>query len=148
MLKKITVVGTIVVALAMGGCVSVPMASADKDMTAKSFTSKPGKANLYVYRNETMGAAIKIPVVLDGKYVGDTASKTYFLFEVAPGQHELISKGENDSVLQLMVQAGSNYFVWQEMKMGAFAARSKLQSVDDATGKAGVAECKLIEGMQ
>jgi len=29
--------------------------------------------------------------------------------------------------------------------MGVFGARSALQLVDEATGKAGVAECKLIE---
>jgi hypothetical protein len=30
--------------------------------------------------------------------------------------------------------------------MGMMAARSQLQLVDDATGKAGVADCKRIEG--
>jgi len=147
MFRKIAGFGIVVVAFVASGCVSVPMASAEKDVSAKTFATKPGKGNIYVYRNETMGAAVKMPVVLDGKLAGDTASKTYFLFEVAPGKHELISKGENDSVLPITVQAGSNYFVWQEMKMGLFAPRSLLQLVDDAKGRAGVAECKLIEPM-
>ena len=145
MTRKIAGIGLIFVALLASGCVSVPMASNEKDAAAKSFAPKAGMANIYVYRNETFGAAIKMPVILDGKLVGDTASKTYFLLEVAPGKHELISKGENDSVLPVTAQGGSNYFVWQEMKMGMFGPRSLLQMVDDATGKAGVAECKLIE---
>jgi len=33
------------------------------------------------------------------------------------------------------------------VKMGAFSARSALQLVDEAKGRAGVAECKLIQGM-
>ena len=57
----------IVAALLMAGCASVPMASSDQDARAKTFAVAPGKANIYVYRNEMMGAAIKMPVILDGK---------------------------------------------------------------------------------
>src|SRR6267378_7778121 len=147
MFKKIAGFCIVVVAFVAGGCASVPMASADKDNSAKTFKAKPGMANIYVYRNETFGAALKMPVVLDGKLAGETASKTYFLFEVAPGKHELISKGENDSVLAVTVQDGRNYFVWQEMKMGMLVPRTLLHLVDETTGRAGVAECKLIEPM-
>jgi hypothetical protein len=148
MIKNIAGIGLIAMAVLAGGCASVPMASEDKDVAAKSFAPKADKASVYVYRNETMGAAIKMPVVLNGKLVGDTASMTYFLLEVAPGTHELVSKGENDSALSLSVQGGRNYFVWQEMKMGLFGPRSLLQLVDEGTGKAGVAECKLIDASQ
>lgn len=130
------------------GCASVPMASADKDAAAKTYAVKPNTANIYVYRNENMGAAVKMPVVLDGKIVGDTVAKSYLKLEVAPGPHVLISKTENDSELKLTTVAGKNYFVWQEVKMGMWAARSNLQEVDEAKGKAGVAESKLIEGVK
>ncbi|HJW82013.1 MAG TPA: hypothetical protein VJ396_07195, partial [Acidiferrobacterales bacterium] len=75
----------------------------------------------------------------------DTAAKTFLLLEVSPGKHTLVSKTENDSTLELVTQPSKNYFVWQEVKMGAFAARSLLQLVDEATGKTGVAECTLAE---
>ena len=129
----------------LSGCVSVPMASMELDTVAKNFAVKPGKANIYVYRNETFGAAIKMPVVLDGKLVADTASRTYMLLEVSPGSHIVTSKTENDATVTVDAAAGRNYFIWQEVKMGMFAARSALHQVDDATGKAGIAECKLIE---
>ena len=45
-------------------------------------------------------------------------------------------------------EAGKNNFVWQEIKMGLIIARNKLQIVDEATGKAGIAESKLIESIQ
>lgn len=93
-------------------------------------------------------AAIKMPVALDGKLVGDTAAKTYLLLQVPAGRHSIVSKTENDSVLDVNAVAGRNYFVWQEVKMGLMAARSNLHLVDEATGKAGVGECQLIEGQQ
>lgn len=145
MSKKLMGVAVMTTVLLLAGCVSVPMASPERDVAAKSFATKPGKSNIYVYRNESMGAAIKLPIVLDGKVVGDTAAKTYMLLEVAPGKHTLVSKSENDSVLPLTTFPGKNYFVWQEIKMGLFSPRTNLQLVDDATGKEGVMECKLLE---
>lgn len=131
--------------LLLVGCASVPMANIERDNMAKTFAPQADKAKIYVYRNEKFGAAIKLPVALDGRLVGDTASKTYFLFVVPPGEHKLITKAENDSILPLMVEAGRNYFVWQEIKMGLWAARANLQLVDELTGRKGVEECKLIE---
>jgi hypothetical protein len=148
MFRRVLVACSIAIAALTSGCASVPMASADNDSKAKTFATAADKANIYVYRNESMGAAIKMPVALNGKLVGDTAAKTFMLLSVAPGKHTLVSKTENDSTLSLDVQAGRNYFVWQEVKMGMFAARSLLQLVDEAKGRAGVSECKLIESTQ
>lgn len=145
MSKNVLSVVTIVAALSLGGCASVPMASVERDTAAKSFASNSDKSNIYVYRNESMGAAVKLPLVLDGRAVGDTAAKTYLMLEVVPGKHTLVSKGETDSVLPLTTAPGKNYFVWQEVKMGMFSARSALQLVDEAVGKEGVGQCKLIE---
>jgi len=144
MFRKMLAASALAVVVLASGCASVQMAPESMDTSAKAYTVKPSKANIYVYRNEQMGAAIKMPVVLNGKLVGDTAAKTFILLEVDPGSHTLISKTENDSVIKLDAVAGRNYFVWQEVKMGMFAARSNLQLVDEATGKAGVGECRLI----
>jgi Protein of unknown function (DUF2846) len=145
MLRRVLAVGALLVVVLASGCASVQMASTEQDASAKSFAVKPGKANIYVYRNETFGAALKMPVALDGKLVGDTASKTYLLLEVSPGSHIVTSKTENDSSVTVNAVAGRNYFLWQEVKMGLMSARSSLQEVDEATGKAGVQECKLAE---
>ena len=147
MLKRCLVVAALLGSLIMSGCASVPMASPERDTSAKAFKVKPDRANIYVYRNETLGAAIKMPVALNGKLVGDTAANTYMLLEVSPGRHTLVSKTENDSTLVVNAAAGRNYFVWQEVKMGMWAARSNLQQVDETTGKAAVQECKLIEAV-
>lgn len=146
MFQRIKMAAALFIAiLVFTGCASVPMASMEQDTAAKSFAVKPDKANIYVYRNETFGAAIKMPVALNGKLVGDTASKTYLKLEVQAGEHTLLSKTENDAIVKLNAEAGKNYFVWQEVKMGVWAARSALQLVDEQVGKAGVNECKLVE---
>lgn len=132
----------------LSGCASVPMANIERDSQAKTFAVRPGLSNIYVYRNESIGAAVKMDVELDGKLVGQTVAKSYFALEVSPGKHTLISKAENDFVLDVIAEAGKNYFVWQEVKMGLLYARNKLQLVDEAIGKAGVAESKLIEPAQ
>jgi hypothetical protein len=145
MFKHFLLVGLLAGAALVTGCASVPTASIERDMQTKTFAVKPDKANIYLYRNESIGAAVKMDVELNGKAVGQTAAKTYFMLEVAPGKHTLVSKAENDAVLDVPTKAGKNYFVWQEVKMGLLYARNKLMLVDETTGKAGVAECKLIE---
>ncbi|MEQ1915724.1 MAG: DUF2846 domain-containing protein [Gallionella sp.] len=129
--------------LSLVGCASVQMADPAKDAQAKQFTAKPDVAGIYIYRNESMGAALKMDIDLDGKPLGQSAAKTYFYAEVQPGNHKITSKTENTVDLSIDAVAGKLYYVWQEVKMGILSARSKLQLVDEATGQAGVNECKL-----
>ena len=76
------------------------MPSPEMDTSAKSYAVKQNKANIYVYRNEVFGAAVKLGVLVDGRAVGDTASKTFLLLEVDPGSHTIVSKSENDATLK------------------------------------------------
>jgi hypothetical protein len=128
------------------GCASVPLAGANEDAQAKSFVAPgDGRANLYVYRDETFGAGIKMPLLLDNLAIGDTAAHTYVYRQVAPGRHLLVSKTEKDVSLEIEVEAGRNYFVWQEVKMGVWTARSALHLVDEKMGEVAVKKCKLIQ---
>jgi len=127
------------------GCASVPMGDARQDAAAKAFQAPKDKAGIYVFRNETMGAAIKMDVSIDGQTVGQTAANTFLYKEVAPGKRTVVSKAENTDTLELDAKPGVLYFIWQEVKMGLLGARSKLQLVDEAKGKRGVAETKLAE---
>lgn len=127
------------------GCASVPMASLDDDTEAKNFTVRADKANIYLYRNEVFGGAIPLTVALDGKVAGQTGPQTYFLWEVEPGPHEASSISENTSTLALDTEAGKAYYIWQEVKMGLWMARSLLQEVDEETGRKGVSERKRAQ---
>ena len=145
MFKQLTFSALLALAALTAGCASVKMADDSQDAQAKTFQVTPGKANIYVYRNESMGAGVKMPVTLNGKPVGETVAKSYLMLAVPAGQQTLVSSAENDSELKLTAEPGKNYFVWQEVKMGFIKARNNLQVVDDKTGRAGVTESKLIQ---
>lgn len=136
---------TLLLASIISGCASVPMTSMEEDARAKSYAVPAGKSSIYLYRNETFGGAIPLTVAVDGKVAGQTGPMTYFLWDVAPGLHELSSLSENTSTLKLNTEEGKTYFVWQEVKMGMWTARSLLQEVDAETGRKGVAECKRAQ---
>lgn len=141
-LSKLVLVGSVLAASVLSGCASVPMATPAADQQAKQFSVTQDSAKIYVYRNETLGAALKMPLTLDGKAVGETGPKTYYVFDVAPGSHTLTSQGDESS-LTVDATAGKIYYVWQEVKMGLMSGGSKLQLVDEAKGQAGVNESKL-----
>lgn len=90
----------------LSGCASVPMADATADAQAKQFVAPNDAANLYIYRNETFGTAVKMPVLVDGVAVGDTVAHTYIFKQVTPGSHTITSKSENDATLTLSTEAG------------------------------------------
>lgn len=127
------------------GCASAPMAVPERDQTAKTFAPVADKAVVYIYRHETFGAALTMDVTLNGKPLGKTVSKSFFRVEVAPGACKLVSQGKLDQALDLAVEAGKVYFVWQEVKMGFASGGSKLQVVPEAKGRADVQACKLLE---
>lgn len=131
-------------ALLLSACASVPMASLEEDSRAKAFTSLPDKATLYIYRHESFGGAIPMTVTVNGKALGQTAAQTYFRLPLSPGKYVIESHAENVSNLAVATEAGKSYYVWQEVKMGMWMARSLLQQVDEATGRAGVMASKLI----
>jgi PBP1b-binding outer membrane lipoprotein LpoB len=132
-------------ALSLVGCASVNMGDAKQDAALKTFAVPKDKAGVYIYRNESMGAAIKMSVELDGKVIGQTAANTYLYKEVTPGKHTFTSKAENDSSIDVDAKPGTLLYIWQEVKMGFLGARSKLQLVDQAQGQKGVKETKLAE---
>jgi hypothetical protein len=131
------------IAINLVGCASVNMGDAQQDAAAKKFVAPKDNAGVYVYRNESMGGAVKMEVGIDGKPIGKTAAKTFLYKEVTPGKHTITSKAENTDALELDAKPGMLYYVWQEVKMGFMSARSKLQLMDETQGKKGVLETKL-----
>lgn len=125
------------------GCASVPMGDPQRDAALKEFKVSPGKAAIYVYRNESMGGAVKMDVQVDGAPLGQTAARTYLYQEVTPGKHTVTSKAENTDTIEVEVKPGTLAYIWQEVKMGVMYARTKLHLVSEQEGKKGVQESKL-----
>lgn len=140
-----SLISTVVISLSLVGCASVNMGDAKQDAALKTFVIAKDKAGVYIYRNESMGAAIKMNVELDGQSIGQTASNTYLYKEVSPGKHTFTSKTENDSSIEVDAKPGTLLYIWQEVKMGLISARSKLHLVDQAQGQKGVLETRLGE---
>ena len=134
-----------VLASSLVGCASVPMGDAKQDAALKTFSVPADKAGVYIYRNESMGAAVKMDVEVDGKAIGQTAANTFLYKEVAPGKHTVSSKAENTDTIEIDAKPGTLTYVWQEVKMGLMYARTKLNLVGEAEGKKGVLETKLAE---
>ena len=140
------IIKTVVVSsvLVLTGCASINKAPAGLDAKSKQFASKQDVSQVYVYRNETLGAALSMPVTVDGKLAGNTGPHSFFKFDLSAGEHTITSQG-TESQLTLVTELGKLYYVWQEVKMGAFSGGSKLQLVPEETGKRGVGECAQIQ---
>jgi hypothetical protein len=133
----------VICAACMGGCTSIPLGSPVDDLRAKSAVVTPGMAQIFVYRHESLGFAAPITVKLDGRTSGRTVGQTYVMWEVEPGLHEISSHAEGASTVSLNVEPGKSYFIWQEVKVGLWKARSSLHQVDEETGRKFLAECRL-----
>lgn len=134
-----------VISLSMVGCASVPMGDEKQDAALKVFKAPAETAGVYIYRNETMGAAVKMDVELDGKLIGQTAANTYLYKDVSPGKHTITSKAENTDAVEIDARRGTLSYIWQEVKMGILYARTKLHLVDESEGQKGVLETRLAE---
>ncbi|MBB5017583.1 hypothetical protein HNQ59_000852 [Chitinivorax tropicus] len=142
--KGIIAATTIIAAALVSGCASINKAPASLDAEAKSFTTNTSHAQVYLYRNETLGAALSMPVTVNGKLAGSTGPHSFFKFNLPEGKHTFTSQG-NESTLEIDTKNNKNYYIWQEVKMGVLSGGSKLQLVDEATGQAGVKECSMIQ---
>ncbi len=143
-MKKLLALSALLLSLV--GCASVPMGDPAMDAQLKQFQVSPDKSAIYIYRNETMGTAVKMDVAIDGQPIGQTVANTYLYKEVTPGKHVITSEAENTSTLEVDAKPGSAVYVWQEVKMGVLFARNKLQEVSPAEGQAGVRETELAVG--
>ncbi|NTW88619.1 MAG: DUF2846 domain-containing protein [Desulfobulbaceae bacterium] len=134
---------TIILAFGLFGCASVPMGDAKQDEALKTFTIAPDKAGVYIYRNESLGSAVKMDVKLDRQLIGQTAAKTFLYKEVTPGKHTISSEAENTDEIVIGPKPGTLTYIWQEVKMGFLSARTKLHLMSESEGKQGVLETKF-----
>jgi hypothetical protein len=124
----------------LSGCASVPMATLEQDAKAKDFSALPDKGVVYIYNNSSsMSLAESISV--NGKVVGSITGNTYFRFNLIPGKYIINSFASyGSSSVDLNVEAGKNYFVWQELHFRS----TTLEQVNETEGHKGVLETKLI----
>jgi hypothetical protein len=84
-----------------------------------------------------LGQALKKDVFIDGKCLGETSSGVFFYTQVAGGRtHTISTESEfSNNDLQIMFEAGKNYFVRQYIKFGVFVGGAGLEQVPEDQGR-------------
>jgi len=144
MFKRIALITMI--SSVFAGCASVPMESKDVSSKAKSFSSPPeGKSGLYIYRNSSVGGALKKDVLVDGKCVGETAPDVFFYEAVSGNEdHNISTESEfSPNDLLLKAESGKNYFVRQYIKLGVFVGGANLEMVPEEQGKKDISKLEM-----
>lgn len=125
----------------------VPEATFDQRDEALRFTPAPGKAALYVFRNQFVGRAVGINVMIDGREAAQLKSPRFTRILLTPGAHRIAGyTGTNKAPapgegLELIAHAGEVYVTKCEVEpqmvgvtikftpMSADAARADLQKI-------------------
>ena len=129
--------------LLLAGCAQLP--PTPQDIQAKRFEAVPGKAAIYIVR-DNVGAHIDHSLWLDDATMITTHTGTYYRWEVTPGAHVIRGGGESTARLALNVEAGKIYFVRHIVNGIEWNAayNTGLQRLDDETGRARVGQATLL----
>lgn len=95
-----------------------------KPEKAPDLTSHSGKATLVIIRETWLGGGIVFWNYLDGKLIGETMGKTYFVTPVTPGPHYLVIATENTAAAHFDFKPGKTYFLGEGIAMGVWRART------------------------
>ena len=145
---KIVSVVILTATLLISGCASVDMASKAESAKAKEFNSpNQGNAGVYVYRDSFVGKALKKDVWIDGKCIGESAPDVFFYTEVEGGKnHKIDTESEfSPNTLELMFDAGQNYFIRQFIKIGVFVGGAGLEQIPEEQGKIAVTKLEMAK---
>jgi len=145
---KIVSVVMLTATLLISGCASVDMASKAESAKAKEFKlPNQGNAGVYVYRDSFVGKALKKDVWIDGKCIGESAPDVFFYTEVEGGKnHTVDTESEfSPNTLELMFEAGKNYFIRQFIKIGVFVGGAGLEQIPEEQGKIAVAKLEMAK---
>lgn len=140
MKKSILIISFI---LLLSGCATTHMLKPDK---APDLASSPDKATLVTIRETWFGGGIVFWHYLDGKLIGETQSKTYFVTPVTPGPHYVVVATENTGVAHFDFKPGKTYFLGVGVTVGAWRARTSgfFPMTPDDAAKA-MKECSYLQ---
>lgn len=131
---------------AAAGCAHVPMAPPESDQAAKTFGTQPDVANLYVYRVSSFGTAVKFPITVDGRFMGELPGATYLVVKVQPGRHVVGVVAQTNKTQDLTAEAGRNHYVKVTPAMGFIQAAANLTLMaDEREAQEDVRACGLIQ---
>ena len=150
-ISKIKIIQTVLVGIFLTSCLSTPffavtspMASLSEDRQAKKFTPIPGKATIYIYRDEFLAVEERMEIIVDSKSIANAVLYSYVKLELSPGIHEVVSRTEKDAKLVIDIRDGQVYFIQLKCAPGLVKTRSRLNLVSEQIGKGEVEKCRLL----
>jgi hypothetical protein len=123
----------------LGACVAGTHMIAKESKPAIS--AKPDKAVLVIIRTTSFGSGFVIDNYLDGKMIGQTQGKMFFVTDVTPGVHYVISHADNTDTARVKFEHGKIYspmttedFV-QQVKEATYVVYDRQHPGDDMSDK-------------
>jgi len=123
-------------------------ASAEDEWSAKSFAPNPAMARVYVFRDEDYAPLSGIEVRVDDVALGETYGKTFFQFELPPGEHLVTGMDRTSGSradLMLRVEAGRLYFVKQVVWcLGQKSSHGFIILCEPVAAQSAVRHCRMM----
>ena len=130
----------VVAVLFLSGCAGAKQYLPLPDLTVP--VENPDYGRIYVLRPTPFGSAVSMKVREGIKNIGVTGPNSFLAWEREPGPASIVSKAENDEVLNFEVEKGKAYYVQQHVRMGLMEARNELELLSEDEGKALLSKCK------
>jgi hypothetical protein len=118
-MKKIVLLATFIFLLS--SCATQHMVVSERH---PKIITKPNMATLVIIRDAWFGSAIVFWNYLDGKMIGETKGKTYFVTYVKPGPHYVVIATENTAVAHFNFRPGKKYYLREGITVGMWRART------------------------
>lgn len=114
-LKSLTLAALVLASLA--ACAPKHMIAQDSRPTV---APKPAVAQLVVIRDGSLCFFLTVDEYLDGKLMGQTHGKSYFVTEVPAGTHYVSARGNSTDTVRMNFEPGRVYFLGVGMYPGGF----------------------------
>jgi len=126
------------------GLFSAQPAHAQED--ARRATPPPGKALVFVFRNDGVPLAAQVPVVVNTELLGELANGTFVMATISPGNTYLSIGDRVLSTLYFVAAANQSYFVRIEATYGLALVRTDVQFVNEAEGRRSLEQSRFVGG--
>lgn len=139
--------------IALAVLICVPSVSARVKMLMEKSDETPviapveGKALLVMMRITSYGFAMITDNYIDGKWIGQTKKKCYYLTEIEPGDHYLQCAYDEDDISseKITFEAGKIYFFSQALfPTGPWSAGMAIAPKTDVEAREQLPECQYL----
>ena len=121
------------------GCASTTQYVSLPDQSVE--VEDPDMGRIYVLRPDVLGSAVRMDVTANDELIGTTGGDGYLCWETHPGMLTITGHAENVSSIDLSIQRGKAYYIYQAIRMGVWMARNELISLSEAKGKEYLQSC-------